>query len=128
MSEGRFITAADVMADLGVGRNKAYRILRQCTRLVDGGIVRVTAQAYVAWKARRTIQGECESPDAPSRFTNAESTGTASSKVVAKRPARPTTTRLSPSPQIEIDPFELEVQKNDRRITMPRTKPRANTV
>jgi len=61
-----YLTAKDISQELGVSRTRAYKILKQCTRIVGGRTVRVSRQAFEAWKERHTECPTYEANDTPS--------------------------------------------------------------
>lgn len=48
MTSARFLTAADIAADLRVSKREAYRLMRQMGPFVNGNTIRVSTENYVA--------------------------------------------------------------------------------
>lgn len=73
----KYLRAQDIADELGVSRTRAYEIMHECTRVLAGRSIRVTPQAFAAWKERHTWQPH-ESPS-----TSAEISGGAASGIRA---------------------------------------------
>lgn len=113
----RYLRAKDIAEDLGVSLASAYRIMRECTRLVAGKSVRVTHQAFHAWKERHT-EGPCETP-----FICVAGSGGASSptrKGVGASADRPAAMTES----LPASGGSSSSALSSRRPIVPRTRPR----
>jgi hypothetical protein len=74
MAAREYLSPKDIATELGVSRSRAYEIARECRRLVFGRTVRVSREAFEAWKQRheeQPVRHWCERPpDSSARDTD----------------------------------------------------------
>ncbi len=119
----KYLSPRDIAEEIGVSRSRAYEIARECTRIVVGRTIRVSRQAFDAWKKRHE-----ESPACRVRFSKrrgAPSGGAASPTPKAAGTSasrRASATEQRPSPH-----GEDSVESPSRVPIVPRTAPRSLT-
>lgn len=106
------LKASDIARELGISRSAAYEIMREMPRVIHKRIVRVTSQAFAAWRDRNTV-GPWQDSIAAAKKVSSGFSGRTSAARRATSTAKP----LSSSSASSSD--ELQI----RRIAV-RTAPR----
>jgi hypothetical protein len=91
----QYLSAKDIALEMNVSPTKAYKILKECPRIVAGRTVRVSRGSFEAWKRRHEHGPSWTEPEAaPPKMRDEVTASFAAEYAALLAPSRP---RRSPS-------------------------------